>query len=629
MSIAGLRGEWVTGFRGPVIVPQVEVSDVPSDSSLRAENVQYGPGRVQTREGHEAMFNPAAPVTGLYNWYTSSFNKLIYFRSGNTVVSRDLATGVETTIGTVSAYSATSQQASSRLYQAFHPGSGSTTEARVLNQFGDYNKIAPGPISVNSITPSDQGAGYSTAGKKRIGFLIESKSGYIGKPCPLVSGVFTPTEFTFAEGRSYVINVNANWPTWAAKVWLIITTSENLDKYFFVPGGSFNVAPGVATYGGLMNISDEGLELNDDEVVENFNFLTQDGSGSGPIKPTTLIAYSRRMVYIADTAAYVSERDNFEAFTGDNHVIRLPGEKKMTATAAMGGVLYLFGPTYTYKWQDTGDLPVLSPPPAEVSGSIGCPGPNAVTANTDYGYAWVCSEGGLYFFDGQQYPEVPSSFFQTPIWKRINWAYAHTIQVVDHTATQRVEIIVPLDAATTPSHRLVFDYSEGKTPGKIKFSLDYIGSSWLFGSVGLCRNNNTGRIDVIYGCGTSGPVLRKFSAAEMQASPGTRYHDNATAISSVFQTGPQPGRDAATQRMRHRGVELRIQGAGTMTPVVKSLDGTVSKSLAPITLAASPDNTVIRRYHTIAMKATYEFSLNVLNSHFILSGLKHYASPFI
>src|SRR5438128_2038865 len=117
MSISGLNYTDVTKFRGPMLQPQAEVSDIPTDASLRAENVSYLPGRVQTREGHEQVFSGYQPRS-MSNWTTQTGNWLLSL-TPSSVIRRDIGNGGELTLGSITADRGSFAQAGNKVYMSF------------------------------------------------------------------------------------------------------------------------------------------------------------------------------------------------------------------------------------------------------------------------------------------------------------------------------------------------------------------------------------------------------------------------------------------------------------------------------------------------------------------------------
>ena len=114
-----------------------------------------------------------------------------------------------------------------------------------------------------------------------------------------------------------------------------------------------------------------------------------------------------------------------------------------------------------------------------------------VEVSPDGTYAWVVDRQGLQILSGDAYLDRPISYAQSDVWNRINWAYAHTVEVKDYANRKIVAVKVPLDSATSPSHILTWNYSRGKRWDKCDYSLWTI-SGFDLGAIGLCLNDWSG-----------------------------------------------------------------------------------------------------------------------------------------
>src|SRR4051812_30860914 len=107
-----------------------------------------------------------------------------------------------------------------------------------------------GPLRDNAITVvvTNSGGGLSTPGTHRFGFLVASRSGFVGKFTPVnANGTFVPYGFISTVGSQKGIAITAMWPTDAVSVQLVATVSDDLNSYFLVPGQLANVTGGATT----------------------------------------------------------------------------------------------------------------------------------------------------------------------------------------------------------------------------------------------------------------------------------------------------------------------------------------------------------------------------------------------
>jgi hypothetical protein len=164
------------------------------------------------------------------------------------------------------------------------------------------------------------------------------------------------------------MQVSAVWPDDAMFVSPIMTTIENLEKFFIVPGMELSVIPGMLyPVQFQISITDEVLEATATELTDNFGYMTQYTDGTGPFKPFNLAQLGRRIAYFVENKVYISDQDDYERVTEDQHVLQLPGERYVVTACQIRGVNYFFGPKWTYAAVDNEDVPVLWAAPYAVS----------------------------------------------------------------------------------------------------------------------------------------------------------------------------------------------------------------------------------------------------------------------
>lgn len=585
MSTRGFTPYSTTSPRGPWT--RLDHRPVPRNRGSLATNVRFEPNRVKTRDGFAAGVATAAKVTSIYHWVTNDtgleVDRLIYMESTGDVKMRDMVGGSTATLFTQAGRSIAPAEAGSRLYIPVVTTAGiGASKARVVNALigGSPSDFAfAGPMT---ITPSlsETGAGNTTAGAHRFGYILETRTGFVGKPGPVSAGVFTPVSYTVSSGgRTVQLQVSGTMPTDAAFLHPIMTRVDNPDRWYFVPDAAVAVPAGaVWTANMSISISDEDLADSATEVDENFDYLTQDSGGSGPFEPFKCIEFGQRMVYLTPQKAYISDQQNYQALTEIEHAVQLPGQRRIITGFPIRGVLYLLGPSWTYAFSDNGERPRFWGQPEIISGTIGAGGVNCVEGRTGGDYAWVANYTGLYFFNGQYDKDArPVSYMVDPEWRRINWGASHTIQIKDDYLNQRVTVIAPLDGATEPTHMLVFDYSQGTNWTSIDFSLDNLPSS--FSSIGIVTNRTTAQPQIWIGPSASGNFLVQTTNLR---------NDNGSAIDSQYETGLLIPEGAGWKHMKMGWLELDIAGSGNLAMTVYGLDRTYSEVLAAITLAADP-----------------------------------------
>lgn len=585
MSVRGFNKYGVTGPRGPW--SRLDNRPVPIERGSLAQNVRFETNRVKTRDGFGADFSVSGKVTTIYHWITNDtgieINRVI-FKDGDDVKMRDMVSLVTQTLFTQSGgRSAPPAEGGSRLYIPVNTTAGiAASQLRIVNALlggvpADFAFAAPMVIAP---TVADAGAGSVTAGDHRFGYIMESRTGFVGKPGPQPSGVFTPVTATVAAGgRTLTLTVNGTMPDDAAYLHPIMTRIDNPDRWYFVPDAAVAVPGGaVWTANMTIDISDEDLANSATVVDEQFDYLTQDSGGSGPFNPFAVFEIGQRLCYLTPQKAYISDPQDYQALTEVEHTIQLPGQRQFIAGFAIRDNVYFVGPSWTYGTSDNGDRPRLWVQPELVSGGIGTLGNQCVAWKTGGDYAWIANYSGLYFFDGQ-YDERPVSYMVEDSWRRINWGAAYAVQVVDDFVQQRVIVAAPLDGATEPTHMLVFDYSRGFKWDQVDFSLDNLPSN--FSAIGLVKNRTTGRPEMYVGPSAAGHMLRQ------QVDLRT---DDSEAIDSLYETGLMLREGEKWKFMKMGWLELIAVGEGDLAVTVYGLDRVYDAPLGTILLTEEPGN---------------------------------------
>lgn len=637
----------ITDFNGPQF--RLEATDIPVEAAQLAVNAEFNPGNVGTRAGFGEALNPNVAITSMFNWVRNADaaittgNALGYFDGTNhkARIITNLALGTSYDLFTDgSAYAAAFASGGSRLYAcAFDSTGAGTSQGRVMGTdvAGIYiDKLFMGPM-IYKPTLANFGTGSVTAGEHRVGYIVASRNGFIGKISPVSGSSFDTTSvITATGGKTITVAFNTTWPEDAATVYLVMTTSDNPARYFLVPGVNFGVPGGQSySYTATIDISDDDLAANAQDVTQNLNLLTQDAFGAGPFNPFLILEYGQRIVYFTTVAGlskwYASDYSeafgvNPQALTADQHVRYLPGYRPVRAAFVLDNVMYVLGQHWTYAERDSNQLPAQWPAPELVDGQIGCLGPLACTVNSSKGMAWVADSGGLYVFSGGRYSSRPVSYLVEPDWKRINLAAGHTIQVKDNKDKQQVYVLVPLATdtdpfPTSPTHIMMFDYSNGLSPEKIKYSLWSI-TGYAPGAIEVCQNENTRRIELWIGKSTAGKLLRQKNWQD----DGNPHDDDQAAIDFQYETALLPGMNRKVGMVwRHLAVRLRAKGYGVLNATVYGLGRVLSTGVSnPIMLEREPRGEYYRRYSLMSESASYRFTMNEnAGDHILLSALGH------
>ncbi len=648
MSLADCQPVEISQFNGAWLPTpgQLDQTKVTLDHGLAARNCAYFGDTTMKRYGHSPVFPPNAVLSTMVNWIfqfgspSTPHNYLAWFAVGVGIQICDLATlTITTPIAQTTAASAFILPFGARLYVAFVDANGNGTAPGQVYGFG----IGADPLFAATITAvptfSNFGSDLTTAGDKLIGYLIQTRNGYITRPAPAPSDVFTGVSYT-STGAAIVVTISTTWPDYALNVAAIMSTTANPAQFFIVPkpGGNPPWYP-VNRFGDtvmLIAVTDQFLVNTGIDASPYLTQLSQTVSGTAPIDPSMIFPYGQRIGYIClDSAGipvcYVSDPSNPQSINAANNAVYLPGQLNQTLAFALRGVLYLQGPHWSYSTSDSGGQPVSWSQPQIVDGAIGALGALCVTLNASQNYAWTADEAGLYLFTGGSFPERPVSYYQKADWQRINFASPNAVQVADDKANQRVHVLAPLDGAMTPTHILTWDYSLGPTPEQVKYSLANI-SGYSPGAIAMVQNNRTKHLEKWLGSSNTGqPVGRENNGAEEFP-----YRDFGSAIDAVYETALVPP-GMMGQLIGHHGARMRIRGSGTIALTAFGLDHfpvtdtfTIPSQLTipqGFTLTPGPGAEILQRYYAMSEYISIQIECAGLDDYFQLAKIDAFYTP--
>jgi hypothetical protein len=651
--------------------------------ALKATNLEFTTSQVGTRHGFKATGLSSSYDPGeLYCWYgpfsqiTSNYSDtnlcflapnytgagvdllgIINLKSGGLLYSIAYSGGNARAVGTFVGigmrlyfcFVDTSQKTSSWSFSggviAGYNNSGS---------FGGKGAAAltlfPGPTSYVPGAPTEPSAGVVTAGAHRLGYIIEYNTGFTSRVSPDTGSSshipditsFAPVSFTSAGAKnlSWVLNPTA-WPVGATACSIVMTTTTNPNQYYIVPGSRTAVADGAAgstTF--TINISDTDLASQGIDATPYLYKYTCSNTNAAFVLPRHIVMWGDRMAYhtsLTDsisnsiTCIYVSERNDYQTFTADQHLVQLPGQRPSVTSFRMGTLNYVVGPHEIWSVTDTGDVPVSWPAPQLIDGRHGTLAIHGVEVSPSSNYAWIADQNGLYVFTGGPMDQLPISYQQTTDWQRINWDQAWCIKVKDHASAKQVFVMVPLDGATTASHLMMFDYANGVTWDTVRYSLWSL-ASYPLGAMEIVRNDlasqatgNQKKLELWLGSSSVGAILRQTTDSDTNP-----FRDASSAIACAYRTAMFPGKGYQPATIsRHSGFHTRIKGAGNMTPLIYDMDQVLAQTLATQALASAPAQEIFWGADVIGDLACVEFNTNTLDTHWTLASLKWYLSPYM
>ncbi len=566
-------------------------------------------------------------------------NYLSWFKPGTGVRIADLTAPVAATaVAEATAVCASFQPQGARLYCGMMDANGIGVSTGKVYDYaaGAADPLFAAPIATTP-TFADLGGSFTTPGAKLWGYLIQTRTGFITKPCPAPSDQFTGVAYTSAGGAiTMTIDPPGHvWPDYALNVAAIMTTSANLAQFYIVPSWYAGGSPWTPVNRSgatviLIEVTDEVL-INSTDANQYFDQLSMTIAGVSPVKPAVITSYGQRMAYIAlDSSgvptAWFSKPGLPQNVSAAQGFVNLPGLRQIVTACQIQQTFFLFGKSYTYSTSDSNLTPVEWMQPQLVDGTIGAAGPFCVSLSSNQQYAWVAGESGLYRLDGGAYPDRPTSYWQKKDWQRINFDAATKIQVVDHKGSQLVEVMAPLDGATTPTHVLTFDYSIGPGPDEIQYSLKSI-ADYSLGSVSLVQNPTNKTVEVWYGpSDAANSIIRENDGSETNV-----YRDVDAAITSIYETALLPP-GAQGRLIMHHADRWRIVGYGTASYRLWSMDHSYSFPVSSpveqppleLPLDENPGREILQRYFLLNEMMSCRITTDELDEWFRVSNLAHY-----
>jgi hypothetical protein len=643
--IDGARSEEVIEFGGAK--PLLDPIDLEIGEAVLAFNCEFFPKRIQPRRGLSSAWSPNQAVQSLKYWAQgqsgTSTQYISYLHDNTTISLRNIGASTTTDIltGLSGANLAVFAPWGARLYAALLNSTGFGNSQGYVwdgNIAHTMNPVFQRPMLTSEVTLalSQPGAGICTVGPHFVGVLFQTTSGYLTKPGPATSVsstgvVLAPASITATGSGNIQATVTpaTTWPTWIQAVQIIYTTTANSFQYYLVPGTLTTVTPGSATPATITwNIADIQLRAIGSQGAgtladEYFDLLSMDSSNNPPFKPKFVISWGQRLVWFGNFGGidsfFPSDPLNPETITGDQHILQLPGGLPIVTAFVLRGILYVLsndGGMFAY--YDNGGRPVTFSPPQEVEASIAVLAPLGVTTDdSGSGYSLIASQQGLFLFPGIAIPDIPLSYYAGPDWDQIDWTKPLLINTKIHQQDRLFLVKAVLQSGQV--YVFTFNYLNGRTPEKIKYSPWTIGASYPLGALEIVLNP-TKSVWELYVTPTTAsasfPVLRQKSTKAAD-STATQYQDlTSTGIDWRYQHTPLP--DNPGDMLNHVAIRFRATSptgsSTTLYITVSSLDGTrtVTPAGTPFTVATTPDAHSLVPYDFTNEQASYLFSNNVL-----------------
>jgi hypothetical protein len=194
-------------------------------------------------------------------------------------------------------------------------------------------------------------------------------------------------------------------------------------------------------------------------------------------------------------------------------------------------------------------------------------------------------------------------------WKTVNTLNINVGNVAGYNDSlhQVLYIVIP-DLNTI----LIGDYANGLTAEKIRWA------KWQFGntpkSILLFDKDNK----LFFSTSTGVHYIHPGTTADTYNGASAVKIPNPTVVTALL---PPEGDD---NLLHYGGVRFRITGTGNLLPVLFSMDGSITNTLATIALSATPGKEPFVLANLVSQRAKLQISTNVINETFNVNRLNLY-----
>lgn len=652
----------------------------PVQMAQLARNVRFGPGDlVATRHGTVEVFTPgstASPGPGtidhMVNWIAGIYSVLIYLKNKTSLISRsltvvpDLEVLLQGSLAGVDSFVGADQ--GSQFYwtniatDGSAVGSGYVWDTRVTGITPNVESLFQRAALASEITLSsgtntlDPGESYPTAGVHNIAIVITTANGYETGISPIdpASGLIVPLILTASGANGYTITITPTgvWPAWCKSAAILMTTKDNLARYFFVQGVTTPIASGFAAPITMrVNRSDADLASSaNSRDADYLQTLIQSGPGGGPaLSIRWLAASDDRMAYgatytdsfgVPRSVVYVSDPNKAQVMNANDNAVYPAGGALNVTGRWVGSALFMFSENSTSFRRDNGDKPALWPPIEKVDDQIGTRFVHGVATNPTRSRAWVAHQSGLYLLTSR-YADQPISYVQgAEDWKSINWGAATgALKVVDWADEHLVIVAAPLNGAPVPTHLLVWNYIKGLAWNQVRYSKWNIstagGGYFNIGGVAVVLDPDTGKPELYMGrAQTAGKVMRCVRGP-IDTVPGGIYSDDVGDGTGAGIDAKYIAPSDLTPEPRDvQAISFQARGDNDVYPIIRMMSGSEGTDvpLRALAITLNP-NTLYTRYAPDDTRSA-AIAIGLTNgaqpgAYFILSMIREWSTQFV
>ena len=590
--------EPISNFKGTFQRGRADAT--PEDHFLNSQNIYFPFGGCDTRKGTELDINLSAiRRMVLYKRINESPRLLILVDGGLLYDSTSLSAPI-LTIAAMTDFSAAFFY--NRAYISPHNGTKGLPGETVRVYDGTTVRVAAGGQPTGTMLAANSASsGKIDVGVHLVALVIESPSGHLSKPGPIVFAQFTATGDKKADISGIPLGASGT----PRRRFIATRAISNYDgnqfgqEFFFVPNGV--IENNTAT---TFTIDFYDSELQDTaDYLFDIRTSIPAGLVIGSFEGRMLVGNldeDQNLLLVSKT----NEPEQFDA--ADDLIVVDPTEAGgVTAAVEHHGLLVIMKSFRSYSTTDNGQEPStwrVQPFDKAIGTEVHGVATILDATGTSIDRFLMASRPGLIMYSGTfQEPEL--TYKIKNIWDRINDSYFHTIEVALDPLNKRIYIAAPLDASTTPDYLLYGDYSDGLSFENIKWTV------WKFP-----YKPTTIVVDLV----NKVPILKIGSHDNgVFKQVDSTLSDNLVAIDTFLEFALIPQSHSGVIN-HYNWFRVNMKGAGNVQVTVHGQEDSLPKTYASFALNANGQDK-LRKINFEGERCSVKLRLSNINEYFQLN----------
>lgn len=598
-------------------------ANCPIDHYRTCQNVAFGKGKTYTRFPVKTTLTHANLANIKRIWLYQRINEadrmLILTTGGNLYDSLNLAVPI-LNIPTMTDFSAINFF--NRAYISPSNGLRGLPGEKVYVYDGTSVRAAAGTKPGTALTAVVSAvAGNIRKGKRLFAIAFETASGHVTK-----AGPFTLYDVTVENRKVDLSNIALGPAGTAARIILASFTILDYDAATFKPE-NYEMFYIPETLGGRLagNVATTiTADFFDSQLVKSADYLF-DNLETIPAG-VTLGRYGKSMLVMGEDAnatyCRVSTRGEPESFSEISGFVKVKSEDSggdLYNASDHRGSLFFFKNLRGYVTEDNGSDPstwkVL-----DLDSGQGT-GPKGISQVLDSNgqtldMFLIATQSGLIKFEGS-FNTRELTWKIKDYWDRINLAAFQTIQVMVNSIKKEIFIGVPLDAATSPSHILYGDFSNGMNWDTIKWAV------WL-----MHRVPTSIAVDTNFATKKTAFKFASNQGDVFEYDPTIRTGDPGNTPIVSFVDSPFFPDENPTDAINHYdSLKVQVRGVGNLDISLEDQYKTLTVDAPGLPLTLSPSKVSYRQVNFESEYMGVKLKTDALNEWFELFQLRVFMMP--